>query len=374
MLADLEARRSEAQARFEGAKPGRKHPRWLHSRYDEFLPAAPVGAEPATADVTFTDGVLAIHAAPDGARVLPLDADDEVARMHLGAAADDDAVHDLHMATWQQGVLIDVQPGANVTLTLTHRGSGTDRVLAHVQDGGRLRLVQRLEAGGTAFVCTELHAHGAGRIERVLFQDKAPDARSHSMTFAKAERDATIDDVHLAFGAERSRNTTIATAAGAGAHVEMNGLYLTAGTQRSDHWTRVDHAVPDTTSRELYKGVLAGESRAAFTGNVWVRQDAQRTNAEQENRNLLLSRKALAESTPQLEIYADDVQCSHGSTVGQLDDAALFFLRARGIGQEEARQMLTQAFAGEVVERIPDAGLRDEATARIETWFRSRSA
>jgi Fe-S cluster assembly protein SufD len=132
----------------------------------------------------------------------------------------------------------------------------------------------------------------------------------------------------------------------------LNGLFVGSGTQHLDTHTRIDHAKPHCSSRELYKGILDGKSRGVFHGTILVRKDAQKTDAMQTNKNLLLSREALVDSTPALEIFADDVKCKHGSTIGQLDPAALFYLRSRGIGEEDARSLLTWAFAEDVARRI----------------------
>jgi len=132
----------------------------------------------------------------------------------------------------------------------------------------------------------------------------------------------------------------------------------------------ISHASPNCNSHQLYKGILAGRAKSVFNGRIVVDQDAQKTDAKQSNRNLLLSEDAVVNSNPQLEIFADDVRCTHGSTVGQLDEEAVFYLRSRGIGREEAIQLLTLAFAGEILERIPVAGLRD----RLEQVVAARLA
>jgi Fe-S cluster assembly protein SufD len=129
-------------------------------------------------------------------------------------------------------------------------------------------------------------------------------------------------------------------------------LYITGGSQHVDNHTLIDHAKPHCLSNELYKGVLDGKSHAVFNGKVFVRPDAQKTNAYQSNKNILLSKDAAIDTKPQLEIFADDVKCSHGATVGQLDDDSVFYLRSRGIGEEEARRVLIKAFANDVFEEI----------------------
>jgi Fe-S cluster assembly protein SufD len=143
-----------------------------------------------------------------------------------------------------------------------------------------------------------------------------------------------------------------------GGECVLNGLYLASNRQHIDNHTRLDHAQPNCNSREFYKGVLDGRARAVFNGRIIVRQDAQHTDAQQENKNLLLSRDAEVDTKPQLEIYADDVKCAHGATVGQLDDDALYYLRSRGIDVATARHLLTYAFAKDVLNRIALEAIR----------------
>ena len=132
----------------------------------------------------------------------------------------------------------------------------------------------------------------------------------------------------------------------------MNGLYVASGEQLVDHHTTIHHAKPRCNSHEFYHGILDGKAQGVFNGKIFVRPDAQKTDAKQTNRNLLLSDEATVNTKPQLEIFADDVKCTHGATVGQLQDEAIFYLRARGIGSEAARRMLVHAFASDILNRI----------------------
>lgn len=163
----------------------------------------------------------------------------------------------------------------------------------------------------------------------------------------------------VTLGGALVRNNVRVVLNGAGAECSLNGLYLLEGAQHVDNHTEIDHAHPHTSSRELYKGILTGTAHAVFNGKVVVRKDAQKTDARQTNRNLLLSENGVVNTKPQLEIYADDVKCSHGSTIGQLDRDALFYLRSRGIGLEDARRLLSYAFANEVVSRIGIPSMRE---------------
>jgi Fe-S cluster assembly protein SufD len=157
-----------------------------------------------------------------------------------------------------------------------------------------------------------------------------------------------------------------------GEHAENNisGLYLCDKNQHVDNYTFIDHAAPDCTTRELFKGVMDDASTAVFTGKIKVRPDAQRTNAYQSNNNLLLTGDARINTNPQLEIYADDLKCSHGATIGQLDENALFYMRQRGISREEANILLQYAFAYEVIEKIKLPVLKEQIRSLVEKRFR----
>ncbi|HZI68035.1 MAG TPA: Fe-S cluster assembly protein SufD [Thermoanaerobaculia bacterium] len=172
------------------------------------------------------------------------------------------------------------------------------------------------------------------------------------------KRDSSFTSHSITLGGALVRNDLNVRLDAPGAGCTLNGLFLGSGTQHLDNHTRIDHAQPHGTSRELYKGIMSGKSRGVFNGKIIVRQDAQKTDAMQTNKNLLLSKEALVNSEPALEIFADDVKCRHGSTIGQLDETAMFYLRSRGIGEEEARALLVYAFASDVASRIRIAPLR----------------
>lgn len=171
---------------------------------------------------------------------------------------------------------------------------------------------------------------------------------------------------NISLGGKLARNDIHSQLLGEEAHVTLDGLYLVTGEQHVDNHTRIDHAVPNTTSDEVYKGVLDGNSHAVFNGKVNVHKDAQKTDSSQSNKNLLLSRSCEIDTKPELEIYADDVKCAHGSTVGQIDEQHLFFLRARGLDETAARSLLTYAFAVDVLQRIKSAPMRQALSNVIE--------
>jgi Fe-S cluster assembly protein SufD len=200
----------------------------------------------------------------------------------------------------------------------------------------------------------------------VTFERESEHAFHLGTLFARLGRDARFRSHAISLGAALVRNEVEAVLAGVGAECVLNGLFMAGGSQHIDNQTTIDHAEPHGTSRELYKGVLDGRSKGVFNGKIIVRPDAQKTDAQQSNPNLLLSDGAEIDTRPNLEIYADDVKCKHGSTVGHLDEDALFFLRSRGIGENEARKMLSRAFALEVVDQIPWAPLREEITRFVD--------
>ena len=165
-------------------------------------------------------------------------------------------------------------------------------------------------------------------------------------------KNSRLESHSIALGGALVRNDIHSQLAAEGAEIIMNGLYMTKDKQHVDNHTRVDHMKPRTYSTENYRGVLNGKSRAVFNGKVVVHPQAQKIDAQQSNANLLLSDDAEIDTKPELEIYADDVKCSHGATVGQLDKNMLFYLRSRGIDEDTARSLLTYAFADEVISKI----------------------
>jgi Fe-S cluster assembly protein SufD len=214
---------------------------------------------------------------------------------------------------------------------------------------------RRLTSGVTELVVGD-HAD----VEYLKFQDENPAGYHFGTLAVSAGRDSRVRLHSMAFGGKLSRTNIHATLAGEGAECVLNGLYLVRGEQLADHYMIVDHAVPRGTSHEYFNGILAGKSKGVFHGRIIVRPDAQKTDAKQTNKNLLLSDDATVDTKPQLEIYADDVKCTHGATVGQLSDEAIFYLRSRGIPLEKARKMLIYAFAGEIIGRIRWEPLRRE--------------
>ncbi|QYD71735.1 Fe-S cluster assembly protein SufD [Paraburkholderia edwinii] len=217
---------------------------------------------------------------------------------------------------------------------------------------------------------THIHADDNADVQHYRVQQEAP-AAVHTGTVIAGQRSASrFSSYAFSFGAALARSTITAKLAAPGTHTTLDGLYVGNSKQHLDHYTMIDHAHPQCSSRETYRGVLDGSAHGVFNGRIVVRQDAQKTDADQANHNLLLSRNAEVDTKPQLEIFADDVRCTHGTTVGQLDETQLFYLRARGIDEPAARALLTFAFARDVIDRVAIDSLK----ARLEATLLTRMA
>ncbi|MCX8010494.1 MAG: Fe-S cluster assembly protein SufD, partial [Ignavibacteria bacterium] len=175
------------------------------------------------------------------------------------------------------------------------------------------------------------------------------------------------NSVTITIGGSITRNDLNTLLNGEGAESNLAGLYFVSGEQHVDNHTLIEHAVPNCHSNELYKGILGGKSRGVFNGKVFVKRDAQKTNAYQSNKNILLSRNARIDTKPQLEIFADDVKCTHGATVGQIDDEALFYLQSRGIDRNSAISLLIHGFANDVLEYITIDTFKDKLDKLISS-------
>lgn len=212
---------------------------------------------------------------------------------------------------------------------------------------------------------TEIIAHDGAQLEHYKIQEEAPQAFHIGGVFVSQSRDSTVVNHNIALGGNLVRNDIQFNLLGTGAHCGMSGLVLGKQSQHVHNHTEVAHRVPHCTSDQFYKNVLDDKSRAIFRGRIIVAQDAQKTAAEQQNDNLLLSADAEANTKPQLEIYADDVTCSHGATIGQLEEKSLFYFQSRGIKHEDAQRLLTFAFVNEVVDRFHFEPLKNELTQRF---------
>jgi Fe-S cluster assembly protein SufD len=237
------------------------------------------------------------------------------------------------------------------------------RTIIVAGDNSRAKIVESYagQAGDFYFTnaVTEIVGGEQSNVEHVRVQRESFAAYHLSNTHVYLERSALFAQQNIVLGGALVRNDIGATLDAEGINCTLNGLYLGHGHRLIANQTTIDHAKPHCESHEIYKGMLDDHSRGVFTGKIFVRQDAQKTDAKQTNQILLLSDDATINTKPQLEIYADDVKCTHGATVGQLDEESLFYLRTRGIGKDDARAMLVHAFASDIIDRISMEPLRD---------------
>ena len=293
--------------------------------------------------------------------------DSELIEKHLGQYAHtaNNSFAALNQAFFSDGAFIFVPQGVAVAepVQLIYISSAKQsgevilpRNLIIAEANSKLTVVESyLSTGDVAYLTnavTEIFAGDNAFIEHVKVQDEAVSA-FHIATIAGEFGRASNVNVHsIALGAKLSRNNIRTKLAGEGLECVLNGLYLTKGEQLADHHMIVEHVQPHCASHEYFNGILDDKSKGVFHGRILVREIAQKTDAKQTNKNLLLSDDATADTKPQLEIYADDVKCTHGATIGQLNDESIFYLRSRGMSLDTAKQMLIHAFAGEIIERI----------------------
>jgi Fe-S cluster assembly protein SufD len=219
--------------------------------------------------------------------------------------------------------------------------------------GSQVQIVERYTGRGPYFTnaVTEIVVGENAIVEHVKLEEESPDAFHVATIQAHQSRNSNFKSHNISLGGLLVRNDVNAVLS-TGCEGTLNGLYLANGKQHIDNHTALDHAAPHAASHELYKGILDGASSVVFNGKIFVRKDAQKTDAKQTNKNLVLSENSVINTKPELQILADDVRCTHGATIGQLDEEALFYLRTRGIGKTEARDLLIYAFARDVIDRI----------------------
>ena len=243
------------------------------------------------------------------------------------------------------------------------------RTLIVAGAGSQVKIIETYTSlrGGTYFTnaVTELFAGENAVVDHYKVQQEALGAYHVATMQLNAQRSATVSSHSFSLGGRLVRNDANAVLDGEGAEVTLNGLYLADGERLIDNHTTIDHAKAHCPSHEIYKGILGGKARAVFNGKIIVRQDAQKTDAKQTNRALLLSDNASINTKPQLEIFADDVKCTHGAAIGQLDEDAIFYLRARGLTFFEARDMLIHAFAGEILDQVKVETLKHALEAEL---------
>jgi Fe-S cluster assembly protein SufD len=301
-------------------------------------------------------------------------ADDPVAvEKHLGryASFQDNAFVALNTAMMQDGALIRVASGAVIEepieiFYLTTAGTQPiavhPRALILVGANAQCTIVERYQGISEGpylnNAVTEIVLGEGAIVDHYKVQQESLTAYHVATLQASLGRTSVFTSHSISLGGALVRNDANAVLS-TGSEGTLNGLYIVNGTQHVDNHTSIDHAQPHANSHELYKGILDGKSHAVFNGKIFVRKDAQKTDSKQTNKNLVLSDDAVVDTKPELQILADDVRCTHGATIGQLDAESLFYLQSRGIGKREAKSLLTFAFAQDVVDRIKVPSLRD---------------
>jgi len=268
----------------------------------------------------------------------------------------DEPIHFLYVAT---------EAGAP---TITHPRNlivaGDDSQATVVED-----YVSLTEEVSFSNAVTELVVGQNGVLSHYLIERESAQAFNVSTLRIQQGRSSNVASHSVLVGGALVRNNIHPVLAGEGGECLINGLFMGTGRQHMDNYMKVEHAAPHCDSRQFYQGILDGQSRGVFHGRIIVHKDAQKTDAKQTNRNLLLSEEAQIDTKPQLEIYADDVKCTHGATIGQIDEGAIFYLRSRGIAAESARALLLFAFAGESLQRMKVAPIRKHLEALVTAWL-----
>lgn len=379
--------------------PTRKHEEWRYTplksvaqgEYSSLLPAEgnlPGDDELATSsDIRivlingrFRDDLSDLTALPDSVKVHGLaefiaeNSDFVSEAMERLMPVSDHPFQNLAEVFLCDGLVIDAQGDTDARIHIVHAqdgsgGAGSSHVsgLVRLSGGAKIEVLEEFRSRGTTLANIRWGMEiGAGcEFTRQRVVRPGCDVLYHGTRVQLAGK-AIFRDLIAGSGARLVRNEIHAILGGPEGHVDLLGGYVSNGEEIVDHHTVIEHAVEDCTSREIYRGVLGGDSRGAFTGMIHVHQDAQRTDAEQSNDAILLSRSAEMNTRPRLEIYADDVKCTHGATVGELDDESLFYLRSRGVGLEEARRMLVRAFTAEVFEDLENEALKEQFIEQLQ--------
>lgn len=339
----------------------------------------------ATARLVFIDGVFAA-----GHSRLPTESAARIASLASMAGAeavaidpwlgqlanfDQDIFAAVNTASMKHGAVVQVPRDGHgglvhcLFISATPGAVAHPRVLVRAESGSEITLVEDYVAlhdgSGCVNAVTEVSVAANARVRHVRVQRDSQAAFHIGTASVAVERDGTYSSQAIALGARISRHTLSIAQRGTGTHFDIDGLAWIKGRQLADTHSFVDHAAPHGTSRQLHKCVVDGGAHAVFNGRILVREGSQRTDSSQESRTLLLSDRAHVDAKPQLEIFADDVKCAHGATVGQLEAEEVFYLRSRGLSDAAARKVLTFGFAADVVNRIPVPTLVRQLRAHI---------
>ncbi len=297
------------------------------------------------------------------------------------AGTDDQAFTALNTAYFVEGAFVYVPSDTSEKKTVHILNICTDnspvmynpRNLIVVGKGAKVKVIEHYvslhEGMYLTNAVTEAIVEENGTLDHYLIELESKKAYNISSLEVKQGANSILNSHSVLLGGAIVRNNIHPLLGGQGCNSTINGLYLPADRQHIDNYMKVEHASPHCDSRQLYNGILADKSRGVFHGRIIVHEDAQKTDAKQTNRNLLLSDTAKIDTKPQLEIYADDVKCTHGATIGQLDKDAMFYLRSRGIEQNTAKTILLRAFASHNIETIKDEAVKNYVEGLVSDWF-----
>src|SRR5436305_5503823 len=321
---------------------------------------------------TVTADGIEIEKAPEGVTFEPLPEEHE--RLYSLVGWDEKfAAH--NAAMWKHGLLVVVPKGVELEKPLYVRVAATGqtfwRLLVVAEEGARFTLIEEYASPGEdteaySNAVVELFVEPAAKLEYVSLQNLSRETWHFASHHARVDRDAELDWVAGGFGSKKGKVRIQNDLAGQGATSRVTGAYFTDGDQHLDYDTFQEHIAPNTTSDFAFKGALRDTSTAVWRGMIRVERDAQKTNAYQENRNLILSEKAHAVPIPGLEILANDVRCTHGATVGRVDREQLFYLMARGLSRSEAERLIVRGFFQDVLDRIELAPVREALAEALE--------
>ena len=343
---------------------------------DQHLVLNEVGTRLVFINGRYSPGHSTCQKLPQGIRATPLREANGAVEAHLARYAEyrDRAFVALNTANFDDGACIEIPKGVVVEepIHLVFFATGGDvpvishpRSLVVIGPGSLATVVESYLGHGAKYftnAVTEIVAGDHSVVDHYKLQEE--DERSFHVATLQVQigRDANFSTHSISLGGGGLVRNDINAVLAEGSEATVNGLYLASGSQHIDNHTMIDHAKPHGTSHELYKGILGGTSAAVFNGKIIVRPDAQKTDAKQTNRNLVLSENATIHTKPELQIHANDVRCTHGATIGQLDQEAIFYMQSRGIAREQARDLLMHAFARDIIDRVKVGSLR----ARLE--------
>ncbi|MBD3639864.1 MAG: Fe-S cluster assembly protein SufD [Marinobacter sp.] len=398
----LELRKQRGTALVDMPLPTRKTENWKYSsKYlkltDDMASTLPSegkalsGQEVPGYRIVFLNGVIQPQASElpqvDGIRVASFrDLDDQEAAEladQLDNTLDDKAVQlaRLNAARFEDGLLIRLQPDAVLDqplfviheVTADASGSAFPRIFVDAGRHSQATLVEEYRSSGAEPVMvntvTEFKLADGANITNVRLTMEGENVQHIGATGVRQQRNARFESHTVGFGGPLRRHDLQVRLEGEGGECKLNGVVVTQGKQHFDNHTTIEHVAAHCNSEETYRNIAADQSHAVFNGRIHIHQDAQKSNADMNNKNLLLSNGAEIDTKPELEIYADDVKCAHGATIGQLDEISLFYLVSRGIARREANVLLTMAFINELVEQIPLETVRETAHTRLNQFF-----